>query len=92
MELQCRAFCTVPRAFRRGVSPIPGQDCGGYNALMNTKEMTGKMQDWQRRATERARDMGQATDQYVRENTWTTIAIAALLGCVIGYLIAGRDD
>jgi len=59
---------------------------------MNTREMTGKFQDWQRRATERARDMGEVTDQYVRENTWTTIAIAAVLGCVIGYLIAHQRD
>ena len=59
---------------------------------MNTREMTDKVQDWQRRATERAKDMGQATDQYVRENTWTTIGIAALLGCVIGYLIANQSD
>ena len=36
--------------------------------------------------------MGQVTDQYVRENTWTTVAIAALLGCVIGYLIANQKD
>jgi len=41
---------------------------------------------------ERAKDMGQATDQYVRENTWTTVAIAALFGCVIGYLIGNRKD
>ena len=59
---------------------------------MNTREMTDKLQDWQRRATERARDMGQMTDQYIRENTWTTVAIAALLGCVIGYLIANQKD
>jgi ElaB/YqjD/DUF883 family membrane-anchored ribosome-binding protein len=59
---------------------------------MKTREMTDKLQDWQRRATERARDMGQATDQYVRENTWTTIAIAALMGCVVGYLIVNQKD
>jgi ElaB/YqjD/DUF883 family membrane-anchored ribosome-binding protein len=59
---------------------------------MNTQEMTGRLQEWQRRATERARDMGQATDSYVRENTWTTIVIAALLGCVVGYMIANQQD
>jgi ElaB/YqjD/DUF883 family membrane-anchored ribosome-binding protein len=54
--------------------------------------MTGRFQEWQRRATERAKDMGQVTDEYVRENTWTTIAIAALLGCVVGYMIANQGD
>jgi ElaB/YqjD/DUF883 family membrane-anchored ribosome-binding protein len=62
---------------------------------MNETEMTeakGRIQDWQRRATQKARDMGQITDQYVRENTWTTIAIAAVVGCVIGFLLANRND
>ena len=54
--------------------------------------MADKFQDWQQRATDKARDFGSATDQYVRENTWTSIACAALLGCVIGYLLAGRSD
>ena len=62
---------------------------------MNETEMTeakNKFQDWQQRATQRARDMGQLTDQYVRENTWRTIAVAAIVGCVIGFLLASRND
>jgi ElaB/YqjD/DUF883 family membrane-anchored ribosome-binding protein len=59
---------------------------------MKTTELTDRFQDWQQRATEKARDFGTATDQYVRENTWTSIACAALLGCIIGYLLAGRSD
>lgn len=59
---------------------------------MNTRQMTDKFQDWQRRATETARNVGLATHDYVRENTWTTIAIAAVMGCVLGYLLAGRGE
>jgi ElaB/YqjD/DUF883 family membrane-anchored ribosome-binding protein len=59
---------------------------------MKTSELTEKFQDWQERATEKARDLGTATDQYVRENTWASIGCAALIGCVIGYLLAGRSD
>ena len=59
---------------------------------MNTREMTGKFQDLQKRASETARNVGEATDQYVRENTWTTIGIAAVLGCVVGYFLATRRD
>ena len=62
---------------------------------MNETEMahvTNKVQDWQRRATQKARDVGQLTDTYVRENTWTTVAIAAVVGCVIGFLLANRND
>ncbi len=58
---------------------------------MNTREMSDKFQDWQQRARETARNMSQVTDDYVRENTWSTIVIAGLLGCVVGYLLSNRD-
>jgi ElaB/YqjD/DUF883 family membrane-anchored ribosome-binding protein len=44
---------------------------------MNTQEMVDKLQGLQRRAGETAKNFGAATDDYVRENTWTTIAMAA---------------
>lgn len=59
---------------------------------MNAREMTDKLQDWQHRAAEKARDWGQTTDQYVRDNTWTSLAIAAVIGCVLGYVFASRRD
>jgi len=63
---------------------------------MNTREMTDKvtdtMQDWQRRATRTARDLGQATDKYVHENAWSSVALAAVLGCIVGYFLASRRD
>jgi len=54
--------------------------------------MSEKIQDWQKRASETARNIGEATDDYVHENTWTTIALSALLGCIFGYFLAGRRD
>ena len=59
---------------------------------MNTREMTDKFQDWKRQAGEKARSAGQAADEYVRDNTWTTVAVAAILGCVLGYILSGRRD
>jgi ElaB/YqjD/DUF883 family membrane-anchored ribosome-binding protein len=59
---------------------------------MNTREMTNKVQDWQRRATETAKNVGETTDRYVRENTWATLGVAAVLGCVIGFLLSNRRD
>jgi ElaB/YqjD/DUF883 family membrane-anchored ribosome-binding protein len=59
---------------------------------MNTREMTDKVQDFQRKATETARNVTQATDQYIRDNTWSSIACAALLGCIIGYLLSSRGE
>jgi ElaB/YqjD/DUF883 family membrane-anchored ribosome-binding protein len=37
----------------------------------------------------RAEDVSEATDEYVRENPWAAIGIAAAVGIVIGF-IAGR--
>ncbi len=37
----------------------------------------------------RAEDASEATDEYVRENPWAAIGIAAAVGIVIGF-IAGR--
>lgn len=59
---------------------------------MKTRAVTEKLQDWQQRAGETARTVGGATDRYVRDNTWTSIAFAAVIGCVIGYLLANRED
>jgi ElaB/YqjD/DUF883 family membrane-anchored ribosome-binding protein len=58
---------------------------------MNTRDITDKIQDLQKRATDTAKNVGQVTDDYVRENTWTSVACAALLGCVVGFLLARRD-
>ena len=58
---------------------------------MNTRGMTDKMKDWQKRATETARNVGQVSDHYVRDNTWTTIAVAAIVGCLLGYFLVNRD-
>jgi ElaB/YqjD/DUF883 family membrane-anchored ribosome-binding protein len=67
---------------------------------MNTREMTDKVsdqisdkfQDLQKRATEAARNVTEQTDKYVRENTWQSIGMAAVLGCVVGFLLANRGD
>jgi ElaB/YqjD/DUF883 family membrane-anchored ribosome-binding protein len=55
---------------------------------MNKSDITNRVQDWQKRATETARNVSQTSDRYVRENTWTTLAVAAVLGCVVGYLFS----
>ncbi len=54
---------------------------------MNSRVMTDKLQDWQRRATEQARNLGHVTDGYIRDNTWVAIATAAALGCVLGFVL-----
>jgi ElaB/YqjD/DUF883 family membrane-anchored ribosome-binding protein len=59
---------------------------------MNTREVTDKVQNLQRHATETARDVAETTDRYVHENAWKSIAFAAVIGCIIGYFLASRRD
>jgi ElaB/YqjD/DUF883 family membrane-anchored ribosome-binding protein len=63
-----------------------------YIAPMNTREMTDKLQDWQERAGETARTVGKAMHKHVHENAWTSIAFAAVIGCIVGFLLANRRD
>lgn len=38
----------------------------------------------------RAEDASEATDVYVHENPWASIGIAAAVGIIIGFVVAGR--
>jgi ElaB/YqjD/DUF883 family membrane-anchored ribosome-binding protein len=49
-------------------------------------------QEWQQAAMERARNAAQATDDYVRDNIWTTVAVAVLAGCALGFLLGRSRD
>jgi ElaB/YqjD/DUF883 family membrane-anchored ribosome-binding protein len=61
-------------------------------ADMKTNELTERLQDFQQRAADTARNVRDVTDEYVHENAWTSVAIAALAGCVIGFFLGrGRD-
>ena len=55
---------------------------------MNKTDLTNRVQDWKKRATETAKNVGQTTHRYVRQNAWSTLAIAALVGCVVGLMLA----
>ena len=59
---------------------------------MKTREMTEKLGDWQKRATDTARNVSDVTDRYIHENAWTSLAVAAVLGCIIGYFLSNRRD
>lgn len=40
--------------------------------------------------TGKARQLGQNTDDYVRDNPWLMIGVAAGVGILIGFLLRGR--
>ena len=80
------------QAFPVGLRPIGRLAKTAYGGLMKTREMRNKLQDWQKQATEKVQDAGEEVDRYVRENTWQTLAVAAVCGCIVGFLLANRRD
>ena len=81
----------ISHVFQVGLRPIGDLAKWAYSCGMKTREMTDKFQDWQKQAKEQVREAGEAADHYVRENTWQTLAFAAVFGCIIGFLLARRD-
>ncbi len=59
---------------------------------MKTSDVTDRLQDFQKRAGETARNVCQATDSYVHENAWQSVAFAAMLGCVLGFILGRSRD
>jgi ElaB/YqjD/DUF883 family membrane-anchored ribosome-binding protein len=81
------------RLFDRGVAaPLGMFSQENYCLLMNTRAVAEKLDDLKTQATEKVRDLSELSDSYVREYTWTTLAVATVLGCVVGYLLANRGD
>jgi ElaB/YqjD/DUF883 family membrane-anchored ribosome-binding protein len=46
--------------------------------------------DIQRMVTEKSKEAATATDEFVRENPWAALGIAAAVGCVLGVLISRK--
>ena len=56
-------------------------------SLRATKERLAQMED---ETLERAREVATAADEYVRENAWQSVGIAAGVGLLIGLLLRRR--
>jgi len=65
------------------------------NALLvkmeeNLRLAKERLYDFQENAVEKTKAAARATDDYVHENPWKSIAIAAALGVVVGLLLNRR--
>ena len=56
-------------------------------SLRNAKVRLSEVEE---EAMRRAREVADAADEYVRENPWQSVGIAAGIGLVVGLLIARR--
>ncbi|MBI4997408.1 MAG: DUF883 domain-containing protein [Rhodocyclales bacterium] len=56
----------------------------------NLVKARATLADAQAAVVEKAKEAGHATDEYVRDNPWKSVGIAAGIGLVIGLLIGRR--
>lgn len=49
-----------------------------------------KLSDIQRLLTKKSKEAATATDEFVRENPWAALGVAAAVGCVLGLLISRK--
>ena len=49
-----------------------------------------KLNDAERALLDKTKEAAKATDEYVRENPWQAVGVAALAGLVLGVLISRR--
>lgn len=61
-----------------------------YEAYQES-EVPSRIRDVQNRISETAKNVSNVTDEYVHDHPWQTLAIAAVIGCVIGFLAGNRD-
>jgi ElaB/YqjD/DUF883 family membrane-anchored ribosome-binding protein len=66
---------------------------------MNATEMASKAQDlkeqaqdWQETARHQVRRATDVANDYVQQNAWTSIAVATVVGCLIGFFLARTGE
>jgi ElaB/YqjD/DUF883 family membrane-anchored ribosome-binding protein len=89
---ELRAVVRDAEALLRATSAQSGEKLQEVRAraeetLRAAKERMSSLQDDTLR---RAREAGDATEQYVRENPWQALGIAAGIGVIIGLLVSRR--
>ncbi len=58
---------------------------------IDPSEATNRLRDLQQQLGTKAKEASRVTDEFVHENAWTTVAIAAVVGCLIGFFLRPRD-
>ena len=58
---------------------------------LTTGQAANRLKEFQALVGEKAKNVSSVTDEYVHDNPWNTIAIAAIAGCILGFLMRPRD-
>lgn len=60
-------------------------------ADLTTGQAANRLKDFQNIVGEKAKNMSAVTDEYVHDHPWQTVALAAIVGCILGFLLRSRD-
>ena len=76
----------------RSLASVGGEKAAAARESVEENLATAKkrLRDLQGSAVERATDAARATDDYVHENPWQVIAIAAGVGVLVGLVLSAR--
>jgi ElaB/YqjD/DUF883 family membrane-anchored ribosome-binding protein len=76
----------------RSIASVGGEKAAAARESVEENLATAKkrLRELQGSAVERATDAARATDDYVHENPWQAIAIAAGVGVLVGVVISTR--
>lgn len=83
---------TDTEALLKAVATVPGEKATALRASVeeNLRAAKDRVRQLQGAAYERGTAAVRVTDEYVHENAWAAIGVAAAVGLIVGLLIAGE--
>jgi len=79
-------------ALLRAMASVPGEKTAALRSSVEANLVAAKqrVRELQGAAVEKTTAAARATDEYVHDNAWAAIGIAAAVGLIIGLVIADR--
>ena len=79
-------------ALLRAMASVPGEKTAALRSSVeaNLSAAKQRVRELQGAAVEKTSAAARATDEYVHDNAWAAIGIAAAVGLIIGLVIADR--
>jgi ElaB/YqjD/DUF883 family membrane-anchored ribosome-binding protein len=81
-------------ALLRALATVPGEKTAALRASVedNLGRAKQRVRQLQGAAVERTTAAARATDEYVHDNPWPVIGVAAAVGLIVGLLLSDRGD
>ena len=81
-------------ALLRAMASVPGEKTAALRASVeeNLKAAKQRVRELQGAAVEKTTVAARATDEYVHDNAWAMIGLAAAVGLIVGLVIRGDRE